>query len=355
MTDESDSKNLVEIEISRQKFLLVAGAGIAGLSALSPNESWIANAAGKSLALVSTQKAGDNGPIDDMIHNGLQKAGRDFHLTTRFIEANDPSAYESTLRSLAQAGTNIVATTFLEMAAPIKAVAPSFPKTRFIQIYADPFTPPIKNVVTVSYDFYLGTFLSGILAARGSRTKKLGYIGGTNIPGLLADYHSYTFGARRLRKGVIPKEAFAGSFQDPAKGHEIAAAMYAGGVDFIQTDAAATDLGIIKAAKEKGGFVIGDVGKANWPTAQRNMVGTVILLFGRSLYNQVKAVLNPNFTGHHMKSGLVDGIVGIAVSPYFLQSGPPDVVKNVRAAMPLVNRARQQVINGSVHVPEITH
>ena len=42
--------------------------------------------------------------------------------------------------------------------------------------------------------------------------------------------------------------AFAGSFQDPAKGQEIATQMYQGGVDYIQTDSAATDAGIIAAA-----------------------------------------------------------------------------------------------------------
>ena len=39
--------------------------------------------------------------------------------------------------------------------------------------------------------------------------------------------------------------AFAGSFQDPAKGYEIASQMLLGGIDYIQTDSAATDPGIV--------------------------------------------------------------------------------------------------------------
>jgi ABC transporter substrate-binding protein PnrA-like len=60
-------------------------------------------------------------------------------------------------------------------------VAPDYPKTKWIQIFGDPTDPPIPNVVTVSYDYYLGCYLSGLFAAHISTTHALGYIGGASL------------------------------------------------------------------------------------------------------------------------------------------------------------------------------
>jgi basic membrane protein A len=115
----------------------LGGLGLGGLVLSEP-----AFAAGKLVALVHTQAAGDNGPIDDMIAH-LKALGKADHFPIRAIYASDPSTYQSILSTLAGAGAGIIVTTFDEMADPIKAVAPGYPHTKFIQLYADPFTPPI--------------------------------------------------------------------------------------------------------------------------------------------------------------------------------------------------------------------
>ena len=58
------------------------------------------------------------------------------------------------------------------MADPIKAVAPGYPNTKFIQLYADPFTPPIPNVRTVEYQAHYGMFLAGLFGARITQSQK---------------------------------------------------------------------------------------------------------------------------------------------------------------------------------------
>ena len=105
----------------------------------------------------------------------------------------------------------------------------------------------LPNVATVSYDYYLGCYLSGMFGALISKTGKLGYIGGLSLPPLNADANAIKAGATSANAAATLNAAFAGSFQDPAKGQEIATQMYQGGVDFIQTDSAATDAGIISA------------------------------------------------------------------------------------------------------------
>jgi basic membrane protein A len=300
------------------------------------------------VGVMFTQNAGDKGPIDDMILF-LTKAEEDFGVETTFVEALDPSTYEGILRNMALEGHTIIAGTFNEVAEPFKALAPEFPDVRFIQIFGDPFDPELPNVVTVAYDYYLGTYLAGLLAGQATQTGQLGYIGGVSLPPLNADYHSYTQAAGEIDPANTTTFAWAGSFQDPVKGRELAAAQYAAGVDFIQTDAAATDLGIVEAAKEKDGFVIGGF-EAIYDQAPANVVGVVAIFFGQSLYDQIGNALSDDYAAGHFTAGLHDGVVDLLISERFLAEGPAEMVAAIEAAIPAVDAARQGILDGTVDV-----
>jgi basic membrane protein A len=300
------------------------------------------------VGVMFTQNAGDKGPVDDMILF-LEKADAELGVKTTFVEALDPSTYEGILRNMALEGHSIIAGTFNEVAEPFKALAPEFPDVRWIQIFADPFSPELDNVVTVSYDYYLGTYLAGLLAGQATQTGQLGYIGGVSLPPLNADFHSYTQAAGEISADNSTTFAWAGSFQDPVKGRELAAAQYAAGVDFIQTDAAATDLGIVEAAKEKDGFVIGGF-EALYDQAPANVVGIVAIRFGQSLFDQIENALSDDYVAGHFNSGLADGVVDLLISERFLAEGPADMVAAIEAAIPAVDAARQGILDGTVDV-----
>src|SRR5262249_33555483 len=140
-------------------------------------------AAGKKVALISTQKAGDRGVVDDMA-SWLKKAGSSLGVQTRFIQSLDPSTYQSTLQATAQAGFDLAARTFPGMQTPPAAVAPPSPKPRFTHTSGDADKPAIANLVRVRYAFWEGTFLAGVLA--GFASTKLAFVGGEPIPNIVA-------------------------------------------------------------------------------------------------------------------------------------------------------------------------
>ena len=70
--------------------------------------------------------------------------------------------------------------------------------------------------------------LSGLFAAKMSKTGKIGYIGGVSLPPLNADVNALKAAIASVNPKDTFTSAFAGSFQDPAKGHEIASQMYQG-------------------------------------------------------------------------------------------------------------------------------
>ena len=329
---------------------LALGTGAAALPLLGGLAlSGPAFAAGKLVALVHTQAAGDNGPIDDMIVH-LKALAKADHFPIRTIYASDPSTYQSILSTLAGAGAGIIVTTFNEMADPIKAVAPGYPNTKFIQLYADPFTPPIPNVRTVEYQAHYGMFLAGLFGARITQSQRLGYVGGMSLPGLNADLNAMKAGAMKAGAATV-KGAFAGSFQDPTKGREIANQLFGSGIDFIQTDGAATDAGVIRAASEGGNRVVSAVFRTQFKLGPKTVAASVLVNFGQSLSNQVANALSGHFTGGHYVSNLADGIIDFVPSPLFMVNGPPVYVARAKAAWPAVDQAKQAIIQGTLKVP----
>ena len=298
-----------------------------------------------SVALVVNQKAGDMGPIDDLVR-GLKMVEADFGAETTFIEATDPSTFETTLRNLANQGTDIIAVTFPPMQDAVAAVAPDFPDTRFIHVFG--FEGGIDNLVSIGFDYYKGTYLAGILAGALNTTGKVGFVGGVSIPPLNADYNAFVAAAQTKNSDITGEAAFADSFEDPAKGRELGAALYDGGVDIIMTDAAATDLGVIQAAEEKGGYVIG--GSENYFNSPA-VIASVLLYWAQVLYDQVEHALSDDYTPGYVGAGVAEGGVDLLVNPDFLANGPAEIVDIINATLGEIDEARSQITDGSLEVP----
>nr|WP_206079103.1 BMP family ABC transporter substrate-binding protein [Mesorhizobium camelthorni] len=334
-----------------RRFLLKSTAGLAALGVAGGLMLPTARAQTGLVALVHTQAAGDAGPVDSMIAR-LKRLSEEKGFEYRAIYAQDPATYETIFRTLGDAGAAVIVSTFNEVAEPFKAVAPAYPDTKWIQLFADPFEPPIPNVVTVSYDYYLGCYLSGIFAARVSKTGKIGFIGGISIPPINADFNALKAGAQSVRPDATVTAAFAGSFQDPAKGQEIAAQMFSDGIDYIQTDAAATDFGIIAAANEGEGRMVSALDPAQFPIGPKSLISIVGLDFGASLYNETTKALGSDWAGgSHVSTGLDTGVIDFILSPLFQEQGQADIVAKAKEAWPEIQKAKAGILDGSIKVP----
>ena len=337
-------------EISRRSFLQVsAGVALTGACVLGAGEL-AAAAEGGLVALVHTQAAGDNGPIDSMIA-ALKKLSQEKKFPIRTIYAQDAATYGTIFKSLADANAAIIVATFNEVAEPMKALAPKYPKTKWIQLFADPIEPSIPNFETVSYDYYLGCYLSGLFAAKMSKTGKIGYVGGVSLPPLNADVNSLKAAIASVNQNYTFTPAFAGSFQDPAKGHEIASQMYQGGVDYIQTDSAATDTGIIQAANEGEGRMVSAISPAQYKVGPKTVAALVALDFGQSLYNEASKALGPDFKGGHLATGLGTGVIDFVLSPVWQEQGPKDLVDKAKTVWPEIEKAKADIISGTLKPP----
>jgi basic membrane protein A len=325
-------------------------AQLAGVAAWSAGAHGALGAEPPLVAFIHTQAAGDNGVVDGMIAS-VNRIGRDFPVTVRTIFANDPANYQPILELLGEAKAAVVITTFQEMTQPLRAVAPEFPATRFLQLYGDPFVPSIRNVRTVAYETHPAGYLSGVCGAFLSKSGRLGYIGGTSIPLLNANVNAMIAGARSVNPTVDTRIAFVGSFQDPTKALDIANQMFGGAIDYVQAEAAASDQGTIDSANAHTGRIVIGGSRPAFALGPQTVAAITLCDFGTSLYQQTSAALKADWRGGHYRSGLADGVVDFTPSPIFLAHGPPAEVAKFRAAWPAITEAKRRIASGTISVP----
>lgn len=317
-------------------------------SAGSPDAAGPKACASQRVALVSTQKSGDQSVVDDMIDNGLNKAKSDLGATTKYVEALDPATYQSTLTALANAGYGIIATNFQAMDKPLAAVAKQFPKVKFIQIYGDPVDPPISNLRVITYRYDEGTYLSGVFAARMTHSKVLGYEAGVLIPGIQADVNAFKLGVQSVDPSVKVIVGEVGSFTDDAKAKQVSASLYAQGADIVQGDGPV--IGLIQAAKDAGKLAV--VG-AEGPAAQapESVVGITTIAFGKSLFAQISSACSGSFQGGTESSGVKSGVTGFHLYDGFLKAAPEASVTRARSAAKGAEEAQHKIATGQLVVP----
>ncbi len=319
----------------------------------APDSSGVTGAAdqscaGKKVTFVSTQKAGDQSVVDDMVNNGLNASKAKLGADTKYVEALDPATFESTLRNVAQSGTDIVATTFLEMGEPLQTISKEFPKIKFIQIYAIPPKDTLANLRTVSYRYDEATYLSGLVAGTATKSKTLGYEGGLFVPGINTDFNAFKKAAQSIDPAIKVLPGEVGSFSDDAKAKEVVSALYTQGADIVQGDGPV--LGHIEAAKDKKGYVImGAPGLVD--KAPELIMGVTFIKFGDSLFNQIKDACGDSFKGGHQTSGVKDDITGFYIPEQFIAKGDPAIVEKAKSAMPLVEKAIADIKSGALEVP----
>ena len=286
------------------------------------------------VALVATQAAGDNGPIDGLIA-GLDMAAEEFGVETQYLEALDPATFETTLRNLARSGADVIISTFFGMGATAGIVAPDFPDTTFVVIVASPYDPPISNVRTLDYQFFEGAYVGGAYAAFMTESNQLGYTGGVPLPFAWADFNAFTDGARSVNPDIETTAVFIESFEDPARGRELAAGLYSQGVDFIFTGAAASDIGVVEAASDNDALVM----VASAPLVEQSPENVAILVsieWEMTIMQEIEYAISEEFEGGFRHANVQSGEIGFSIPDEFLEATTDDRRERAEASMETV-------------------
>jgi basic membrane protein A len=171
---------------------------------------------------------------------------------------------EQALRRFAERGASPIVGIGFPQASPIATVAPQFPKLRFAVIDAVVDGPNVQSFVFREHE---GGFLAGVIGAMASKTGKLGYVGGQDIPIIRKFLCGYEQGAKWANPRVEVLWAMTGTtgaaWNDPARGAELTRTLAAKGADVVLQAAGGTGVGVLQAARDLGILGIGSDSNQN--------------------------------------------------------------------------------------------
>lgn len=196
--------------------------------------------------------------FNEAAYNGMEKWKKESGKNYLEFEISNESQREQAVRRMAEKGASPIIAIGFSQASSIEKVAKEFPKLQFAIVDDVVKVPNVQSVVFKEHE---GSFLVGAMAAIASKTGKVGFVGGMDIPLIRKFECGYVQGA----KYINPKAEFianmtgttGAAWNDPARGGELAKAQFAKGVDVVFAAAGGTGNGVYQAAKDMGKLAIG--------------------------------------------------------------------------------------------------
>lgn len=197
----------------------------------------------------------DIGGIDDKSFNqsaweGIQAYGEENQLVEGegydYIQSGSDADYIPSLTNLAEAGFSMVVGVGFMMVDAVDEVAALYPDTDFVMIDGVVEQP---NVASVLFAENEGAFLCGVVAGMTTKTDKVGFVGGMEGPVIEKFEAGFTAGVHTVNPDCEVMVKYAGDFNKPDVGQQIASTMYKDGCDIIFHAAGATGKGVFTEAK----------------------------------------------------------------------------------------------------------
>jgi basic membrane protein A and related proteins len=244
--------------------------------------------------------------FNEAAYNGAERWKKETGKSFMEFEIANETQREQAMRRMAERGANPVIGIGFSQASSIEKVAKEFPKLQFAII---DMVVPLPNVESVVFKEQEGSFLVGMMAALASKTGKVGFVGGMDIPLIRKFQCGYEQGAKHANPKVEVTANMTGTtpaaWGDPARGGELAKAQFAKGVDVVFAAAGGTGIGVYQAAKDAGKLAIGVDSNQNH-LQPGTMLTSMLKRVDVAVYNISKATKPGAITVLGLKEGGVD-------------------------------------------------
>lgn len=281
--------------------------------------------------------------FNEGVYNGVQKFKKETGIAYKEFEVTNETQREQALRRMAQRGANVVISVGFAQAEPLKKVAAEFPKTKFTIIDG---VVELPNVQSVLFKEHEGSFLVGVLAGMASKTGKVGFVGGMDIPLIRKFACGYEQGVKYARKDAEIFQNMTGTtpaaWNDPTKGAELAKSQFDRGADVVYAAAGATGLGVLQAAKDKGKLSIGVDSNQNH-LHPGSVLTSMLKRVDVAAYNALKDGKDGTWKAGIQNLGLAEGGVDWALD----NNNAKLVTPEMKAA---VEKAKADIVSGKIKV-----
>jgi basic membrane protein A len=189
---------------------------------------------------------------------GVARFTKETGIACREFEISNQAQRAQIMRQLVRHGTTIIAAIGFNQASAVEEVARESPDVKFVIVDG---VVDLPNVQSITFKEQESSFLCGIAAALASKTGKIGFVGGMDIPLIRKFALGYRSGAKYANPAIEVFENMTGStpaaWNDPTRGAELAKSQFGRGADVIFHAAGGTGIGVMQAAKDAGLLAIG--------------------------------------------------------------------------------------------------
>jgi basic membrane protein A and related proteins len=281
--------------------------------------------------------------FNEGVHVGAEKFKAETKLNYADFEVTNETQFEQAHRRFAQRGQDPIVGVGFNQANPVEKVAKEFPNVRFTLIDG---VVKLPNVQSVLFKEHEGSFLVGLLAAMASKTGKVGFVGGMDIPLI----RKFACGFEQGIKYANPKAELIqnmtgttpAAWNDPARGGELAKGQFDRGVDVIYAAAGATGNGVMQAAKDRGKLAIGVDSNQNH-LHPGTMLTSMVKRVDLAAYESFKAAMAGSWQPGVSVLGLKEGGVDWALD----QHNEKLISSEMKAK---VDQAKADIISGKIKV-----
>ncbi|MFF8613304.1 BMP family protein [Streptomyces sp. NPDC015350] len=291
--------------------------------------------------------------FNDAAYAGLAKAEKELGFKGTEAEPSDGEADADKvqrLTTLARAGNNPVIGVGFAYAPAIKKVAAKFPKTTFGII--DDASVTGKNIANMVFNEEQGSYLAGVAAAKVTKSKTVGFIGGVETPLIKKFQAGFEQGVKDTDSSVkvlsqyLTQPPNFDGFSKPDLGKAAAQGQLDKKADVVYAAAGLAGSGSIEATAKAGKWAIGvdsDQYNQKGLAAYKDQILTSVTKdVADSVYNLIKSVKDGKPQSGEVRYGLDKDGVGLADSnPAFTK------MTDVIAA---VDKAKKDIIDGKVTV-----
>ncbi|HEX3730877.1 MAG TPA: BMP family ABC transporter substrate-binding protein [Opitutaceae bacterium] len=276
---------------------------------------------------------------------GAQRFKQETGIAYREFEITNAIQREQIMRQLAQHGASIIVAVGFTQASAVEQVAQEFPAVKFVVIDG---TVNLPNVSSINFREQESSFLCGMAAALATKTGKIGFVGGMDIPLIRKFQLGYEAGARYVNPRI---EIFANmtgttpsAWLDPARGAELAKSQFGRGADVVFHAAGATGIGVMQAAKDAGLLSIGCDSNQDY-LHPGSVLTSAVKRVDVAVYDSFQEAMKGTWQPGQKSLGLAEEGVG-----YSLDADNRSVL--TPAIEQRLNQAKADIIAGRIKVPE---
>lgn len=279
--------------------------------------------------------------FNDSANRGIERAKAELGVEVITIESKEDKDYEANLRELADRGCELVFAIGFNMTKACTTVAKEFPDTKFAIV--DGFVD-LPNTRSLSFKEEEGSFLVGYLAGLMTRTNKIGFVGGQDVPLIHKFEYGYYAGAATANSAVefLPAK-YTGEWDNVDVAKVSANILFNGGADIVYHAAGRAGLGVIRAAKENGKFAIG-VDSDQDDIEPGSVLTSMVKRVDTSVFSTIKDFKDGNFSAGVVAYDLASEGVGTSEFRF-----TRDMIGEENLAK--LDAIKQRIVSGDIKPP----